>query len=177
MGASGGTDAHQNVLNLELRDGERGDSYRRMLRWFSNWLMVEEDSLEAYESALRAHRMALVFEILGTPAGFDFYLEDEGGTRWEMGSDAPVGEITVSCPTLATGSPRGLEEPEISVEVYRNGELWQSDCGSYEATGPAAYRVQVSMVPHHLTDFLGEEPEAWVKTYPWIYSNGIRVGF
>jgi len=139
--------------------------------------MVEEDSLEAYESALRAHRMALVFEILGTPAGFDFYLEDEGGTRWEMGSDAPVGEITVSCPTLATGSPRGLEEPEISVEVYRNGELWQSDCGSYEATGPAAYRVQVSMVPHHLTDFLGEEPEAWVKTYPWIYSNGIRVGF
>jgi hypothetical protein len=177
LGASGGTDAHQNVLNVELRDGERGDSYRRMLRWFSNWLLVEDDSLSAYESALRAHRMALVFEILGTPAGFDFYVQDATGARWEMGSEAPLGELTVSCPTLAAGSPRGAEDPEISVEVYRNGEIWQTDCGSFEATGPAVYRVQVSIVPHHLIEFLGEEPEPWVRSYPWIYSNAIRVGY
>jgi hypothetical protein len=177
MGASGGTDAHQNVLNLELRDGERGDSYRRMLRWFSNWLMVEEDTMAAYESALRARRMALVFEILGTPSGFGFHLEDGSGTRYEMGSDAPAGMLHISCPTLALGSPRGLDDPEISVAVYRNGELWQSECGLFEASGPAAYRVEVSMTPHHLVGFLGDDPEPWVKSYPWIFSNAIRVGF
>lgn len=34
--AAAGTDAHENVLPTLLRDGERGDSDRRMLRWFSS---------------------------------------------------------------------------------------------------------------------------------------------
>ncbi len=28
-----GTDAHENSFPIMLRDGERGDSYRRLLRW------------------------------------------------------------------------------------------------------------------------------------------------
>ena len=37
-----GTDAHQNSLPIEFRDGERGDSYRRMMSWFSNVALVSD---------------------------------------------------------------------------------------------------------------------------------------
>src|SRR5690606_1314326 len=42
-----GSDAHQNVLNLELRDGERLDSYRRALSWFSNHVYPRDGSAQA----------------------------------------------------------------------------------------------------------------------------------
>jgi len=34
----------------------------------------------------------------------------------------------------------------------------------------------VDMVPHHLTGFLGEDPDPWLRGYPWLLSNPMRVG-
>ena len=76
MTGVGGTDAHQNVMPMDLRDGERWDSYRRMLRWFSNILLVDGDGPDAYQGAIEDGRSFLAFEVLGTPAGFDFFLDD-----------------------------------------------------------------------------------------------------
>ena len=177
MGATGANDSHQNVMPLVLRDGDRGDSYRRTFRWFSNVFLVDGDSPERHQEALEHYRFYVVFHILGDPAGFELYLEADDGSNWEMGSDTPTGTLHVTCPTLAPSSPHGTEEPEISVTVFRNGEVWQTGCGSWPADGPASYRVRVDMVPYHLRPFLGDDPEQWLESYPWIYSNAIRVGF
>ncbi len=169
-----GTDAHQNTIPAVLRDGERGDSYRRMLSWFSNVLLAESADADAAEAALRAGRAYVAFEALGTPRGFDFRLVADGQT-YEMGSDAPPGVLVVGCPRLAPGSPRGVESPEILVHILRDGHPWATGCGLHPADGPAVYRVQVDVVPHHLRPFLGPDPEPWLRPYPWLRSNPIRV--
>lgn len=176
MGAVAGTDAHQNSIPAVLRDGERGDSFRRNMRWFSNVLLADDDSPEAAEVALSAGRLYVAFEVLGTPDGFDFHLVDDTGAVWEMGSDAPPGTVHIGCPGLSASSPRGTEAPEITTTLYRDGVPWKTGCGAFEVDGPAAYRVRVDLTPHHLRPFLGADPDKWMVPYPWIYSNAIRVG-
>lgn len=175
MVGTAGTDAHQNVLAYDLRDRERADSYRRMLRWFSNVLLVDSEDPAAFEQALRAGRSYVAFEVLGTPLGFDLHLES-GGAVYELGSDAPEGALVLACPTLSPSSPRGLEAPEITATVYKDGQPWRTGCGEHETEGPGVYRVRVEITPWHLREFLGNEPDVWLVEYPWIYSNAIRVG-
>src|SRR5690606_22674298 len=83
---TGGTDAHQNVLNYDLADGERGDSYRRMLRWFSNVLLTDGIEPADYQAALEAGRNYVVFEALGTPVDFTVWFEGASG-RQPVGSE------------------------------------------------------------------------------------------
>jgi hypothetical protein len=33
----------------------------------------------------------------------------------------------------------------------------------------------VDVVPRHLAAFLGEAADGFVRTYPWVYTNAIRV--
>ncbi|MEQ1501431.1 MAG: hypothetical protein ABMB14_04330 [Myxococcota bacterium] len=171
-----GTDAHQNVLPVPLRDGERGDSYRRMLRWFSNVVLADGDAPDDLQAAIASGRTYVAFEILGTPAGFDAHLERPDGTIGEPGSTSPDGTVVVTCPTLDPRSPHGLDAPEITVHVLKDGAKWQEGCGSWPADGPGVYRVEVEIVPHHLRPFLGDDPEIWLHPYPWIYGNALRVG-
>jgi hypothetical protein len=163
-----GTDAHQNVLPIDLRDGERGDSYRRMLRWMSNHVVA--DDAAGVDAALAAGQSAVVFEILGTPEGFRFVAED--GTP--MGGTTDAGALIVDCPALHPESPRGLEEPLITARLLRDGQPFAEGCGRFEV-GPGVYRVEVDIQPEHLRRFLGDEPELWLHEYPWILSNAIRV--
>ncbi len=172
-----GTDAHQNVMPVDAGDGERVDSYRRMLRWFSNLLLVDSDEAGAAEAALAAGRVAVAFEVLGTPEGVDLALETPGGEVVEMGGEAPAGELVVGCPSLAAGAPRGPADPEIAVHVLRDGEPWETGCGRFAVDGPHVYRVRVDITPHHLRPWLGAEPDRWIKVYPWVYTGAIRVGF
>jgi hypothetical protein len=174
MGASAGTDAHQNVLPLKLRDGERGDSYRRMLRWFSNVLLTAGNTPDDVQQALAAGRSYVAFEVLGTPVGFDFHLETPAGLV-EMGSEADAGDVVVTCPTVAATSPHGVETPEITATIFKDGQPWKQDCGRFPTDGPGAYRVRIDMVPNQLRPFLGDAPETWLHAYPWVYSNAIRV--
>lgn len=173
MMATGGTDAHQNVLKTPMRDGERGDSYRRMLRWFSTTLLARGTSLTDVDEAVAARRAYVAFEILGTPSGLDFRLDAPGGVV-EMGGEGAPGTLVMTCPKLAAASPRGLQEPEVTVRVIRDGQVWQEGCGSWEA-GPGAYRAEVEMVPRHLADFLVDAPELAERAYPWVYTGAIRV--
>lgn len=177
--ATGGTDAHQNVLPAELPDGERGDSFRRMLRWMSHHIRVpagtDGDDPAALQELLAAGRFSVVFELLGTPADVDLVLETDDGRTIETGESGPGGTLVVGCPRLATGSPRSEAEPEVVVRVVKNGQAWAEGCGEHATDGPGAYRVEVEQVPHHLDRFLGDVAEELVQAYPWVYTQAIRV--
>ena len=162
------------MLPAILSDGERVDSYRRGLRWFTTVLLAKSDSLADVDEAVASRRAFIAFEILGTPRGFDFHLETDAG-EVEMGGDsAATGKLVVTCPTLASGSPRGEGKPDISVIVYKDGQEFQQGCGEWPVER-GVYRVRVDMVPNHLTEFLGSVPTNLIKSYPWIYSGAIRV--
>lgn len=174
MMATAGADTHQNVLPAILSDGERVDSYRRGLRWFTTVLLARGDTLADIDEALAARRAFIAFEILGTPRGFDVHLETDAGVV-EMGADSAVGgKLVVTCPTLASGSPRGDDAPEIHAIVYKDGAEFQQGCGEW-TVGRGVYRVRVDILPKHLTGFLGSASTTLMKTYPWIYSGAIRV--
>ncbi|MFT7518286.1 MAG: hypothetical protein ACI9MC_000417 [Kiritimatiellia bacterium] len=172
----GGTDAHENSLPMLLRDGERGDSYRRSMSWFANYLLVDDLTPDAGEKALAEGRLWVIFHVLGVPSDLDVHLIDAQGTIYEVGSDAPSGDLHVSCPTLQSRSPRGDLQPEVQVTVYRDGVQWQTKCGVFPADTGHTYRVRVDITPHHLISFLGANPQPWLRPFPWAYSNAIRVG-
>ncbi len=174
MMATAGADTHQNVLPAILSDGERVDSYRRGLRWFTTVLLAKGDTLADIDEAVAARRSMIAFEILGTPHGFDFHLQTSGGVV-EMGADsADTGTLVVTCPTLASGSPRGADKPVITATVYKDGEVFKEGCGEWPVER-GVYRVRVDVLPNHLKEFFGSAPTNLVKTYPWIYSGAIRV--
>jgi len=172
-----GTDAHRNVMPLVLRDGERPDGFRRNMRWFSNHLLATDKSVQAADEALAAGRLYAAFEALGTPTGLAFYYVDGDGVEHEMGGQAsPGGTLHLDCPTLSAGSPQdGSALPEISGHIEKNGEPWQPGCGSYELTQPGVYRAVISIEPWQLRGFLGADPEPYLHSYPWVFTNPIRI--
>ena len=178
-----GTDAHQNVLNLKMRDGERLDGYRRMFRWFSNHTRVKTVTFDAVKEAVKLGRSYMVFEILGTPDGFDFYAR-AGNTTYEMGAavkvaDSPV--LRMTAPTVLGLSPSVkapvLESRLIQVDSAGKSTVVIKGSGSLVANAVAAgaYRVEVRITPHHLRPFLGQTPDKHLKQAVWIYSNPIYV--
>jgi len=164
-----GTDAHQNVLPLDLRDGERADSYRRMLRWMANTVLPEPG--ESVEDALAAGHSFVAFEILGTPDGFSFTASDGTG----MGGETTDTTLEIVCPTLHPESPRGPEEPELDVRLISQGVVVAEGCGTHIVDSAGAYRVEIDITPTHLTRFLGDDPQPWLRPFPWILSNAIYV--
>lgn len=172
---TGGTDAHENALPMLMSDGERVDSYRRMMAWFSNYLVVSETTPAGYQAALEAHQTYLVFDSLGIPTGFDVaYGDVHYGTSAE--SPAVGANLVVTCPTLASTSPRDGQLPEITATVFRNGAIWQSECGTFAVTESGVYRVRIEILPHHLTGFLADQADILVHAYPWVYSQAFRIG-
>ena len=171
MVGTGGTDAHENAIPSLMSDGERVDSYRRMMIWFDNVALVDDDTPEAYVEAVAAGRLFVAFEILGEPGAWDVHYGD-----LEMGGTAPLGdELVVSCPTLSASSPQMGGAPEITVAIYKDGALWQSECGTFTPDEPGVYRAVATITPWHLSEFLDDQ-QALIKPMPWLYSNAFRVG-
>ncbi len=172
------TDAHRNVMPIELSDGERPDGFRRNMRWFTNHLLAAEASVTAADEALEQGRLYAAFEIFGTPAGLQFWYTDPEGGDWEMGSAPPGGgTLHLDCPILSAASPRdGSGPPAITAVIYKDGALWQEGCGSWDVSEPGVYRARIDIVPTHLAGFLGQAPEPYLHAYPWVYTNPVRVG-
>ncbi|MBK9032777.1 MAG: hypothetical protein IPL61_16160 [Myxococcales bacterium] len=182
---SAGTDAHENTLPIMLRDGERGDSYRRMMRWFANVaLTTQPDDPVAIEAALAAGRMFVAFELLGTPVGFDL-VATAGATTFEMGDEvrADAGAtLTLTVPTIADLAAT-LPAPTIAARVVRIDSAGVAEVASgagptltVALDRPGAYRAEVRMVPRHLGPYLGLLGPAYSeRELPWIYANPIYV--
>ncbi len=182
-----GTDCHRNSLPQLTADGERIDSYRRMMIAFSNHLLVRPrpdgrwDDAELKE-ALRAGRLYGAFEYLGYPVGFDF-VALEGGAVREMGESVSLSagaRLAVKAAKVRDLAP-DAESPQIRVRLLhaREGgwnEVAASDGDlSFEPTAPGAYRAEVRITPAHLKGHIGRRFD-WIREEkPWIYSNPIYV--
>ncbi len=180
VAASGGCDAHENALGMELTDGERADSYRRMMSWITNHVLADSRSVADVEAALGAGRNAAVVEVFGTPVGFDFHAAMDADT-WEMGDSAPLGStLVVGVPRVDAGHPQD-PAPSISARLLRATaggavEVARATEGElrFEPSEPGAYRVEVRIVPHHTAPFLGSLARL-VRELPWVHSNAIHV--
>ncbi|MEI8255114.1 MAG: hypothetical protein WCJ30_05515, partial [Deltaproteobacteria bacterium] len=182
-----GTDSHENTFPSLLPDGERGDSYRRMFRWFSNVVRVDGPiDREHTMAALRLGRSYVAFEAFGTPAGFDCIARGASGLVTEMGgaallSDTPA--ITVSRPAVYGLDP-ALATPTVRLRVLRADVTapagWVEVASGVEPTltfrptVAGAYRAEVRIVPEHATLYL-PRLERLVREVPWVYGNPISV--
>ena len=91
-----GSDIHENSFKQQLADGERGDSYRRLMRWFGNHLLVPKGqplTPVLLNEAVRSGRGYTVFHLFGPPEGFDFYAAPAtaGQPMAELGDTVLVG--------------------------------------------------------------------------------------
>lgn len=187
-----GTDCHRNAFPMVLSDGERIDSYRRMMMWFSNHVLVKPAADGSWDdkqlkAGLAAARLYGAFEVLGYPEGFD-YRAEAAGLVHEMGEDVPFGsavELVVARPHVRELAP-SAEPPELRIRILRaveNGFEVVLDEGAdgtasevrYTPTLPGAYRAEVRLRPHHLRGALGAFPELADADFVWIYANAIHV--
>jgi hypothetical protein len=181
---SGGTDAHQNALPITLADGERGDSYRRMLRWFSNVVLTgAPDDPAAIERDLAAGQAFVVFELFGTPVGFDVHAI--GGAAAELGGEVAASAgatLEVTVPAIHQLDP-SLPVPEITGVIYRLDATGRTEVArgpgptlSAPLSAAGAYRVEIHITPHHLGGYLRDlGPDLAARDFTWIYASPIYV--
>jgi hypothetical protein len=180
------TDAHRNVFKEMRPDGERVDSFRRMMHWFSNYVLVPEGSpgtpLEdrTIKAAIAQGRLYGVFTVLGYPEGFDFCAK--GDRIYEIGeqpTETPV-ELELKLPRIAHLDP-AANTPDLEGRILKAGDgTWElvasgADTVRHQA-GPGVYRAEVHMMPYHLVPWLGSRPDTYLAEQLWIYTNPIYVG-
>ncbi len=187
-----GIDAHRNTFPTLLGDGDRIDSYRRMMMGFSNHLLVipEDDGSwddEHLRAALSAGRLYGVFEVMGYAEGFDFRAEDASGKRIaEMGDEVALADA----PMLKLIEPRMRSKPvdDVTPSIWmdllravddgdRGWELVASDTGTLEFSPveAGAYRAVVWMIPNHLAADMGDFVADAQNPKVWVYTNPIYV--
>ncbi len=175
-----GTDAHENVFQQVASDGERLDSYRCMLSWFSNYLLVTDDSWQAAQAALAAGRIVIGFDLFAPIDGFDARVLADGA-RHEVGATltwAPGAELRVDVPRFS--GPGGAAQ--ITTRLLRaEGESWVEVATTPDASlvypieAPGIFRVEVRVTAEHLRPVLYELERFASADYPWIMTNAFRV--
>jgi hypothetical protein len=185
VAASAGCDAHENAFPLKLSDGERGDSYRRMIRWTPTHALVDGPlTPDSVKAALTAGRTYVALEAYGTPIGFDFHAsqapDPPAPTTVEMGGTAQVGALLeVAAPTVYGVEP--AKQPAMTLRLLRAREGgWDEVAKStvaihYLTTQAGAYRAEVDFTPSHLAPYLGANPAKYLKQVPWIYASPVYV--
>lgn len=183
-----GTDAHRNTLTQMLQDGERGDSYRRLMLWFSNHLLVQPKGDGTWDDrdlkdALRAGRLYGAFELVGYPVGFDFHAAVDR-RNFPMGADVGLADqplLEVHMPAVQN-LRTDREPPVLTARILRaveNGfEEVASGPGdvSFAPQIPGAYRAEIRILPLHLRQDMGTDDDVLLAhDYVWIYSNAIYI--
>jgi hypothetical protein len=181
-----GNDSHQNTLPYRASDGERLDSHRRLLRWFTNHLMVTDLGLDSLRDALLQGRAWMVAEGLGTPVGVNFRAESSG-TEFPVGSTLTfvpgTTRILSALPTLHPNSPQKGSSPSLTQRLY-----WTSSSASsqwvatavdqdleFYPTERGAYRLEISTVPRHLKPWVRTDRDRLKQEYPWIVTNPVYL--
>lgn len=182
-----GTDCHRNTFPQLLDDGERIDSYRRMMSWMSNHLLVRPEADGGWDDrhlkeALAARRLYGAFEVMGFPLGFDFHATSSAGITEMGGTVAVDGEtrLTATMPTIRGLDPIA-EPPRKRLVLYRAvAGGWEPIAESegdldHPVSLSGAYRVEVRLEPRHLRGVLGTFSDLAERSFVWIYSNAIFV--
>ena len=183
-----GTDCHRNSLPQLLQDGERDDSYRRMMIAFSNHLLVKPQADGTWDDrdlkdALRAGRLYGVFEFMGYAKGFDF-VAVEAGAEHEMGETVSLANgvtLRVTMPSIQQLDP-AAPAPTLTLRLLRARDGGWDEVASttdasleHVATAAGAYRAEVRIVPRHLRPYIGTRVGYVKNERPWVYSNAIYV--
>jgi hypothetical protein len=185
-----GTDCHRNSFPQILPDGERIDSYRRMMGWFSNHLLVRPEADGSWDDAslkqaLSAGRLYGAFEVLGTPVGFDYLAVSADDAPHEMGETVSVSSgitLNVTVPRVSHLDP-AAEPPALTARILRAREGgWDVITSSAQSISlpvadPGVYRAEIRMTPRHLASSLGDYADSVGRNgdMVWIYSNAIYV--
>jgi hypothetical protein len=194
-----GSNAHRNVFTMPLPDGERIDSYRRTFHWFSNYVLVREgETVDAalIESRVRDGMSYGAFDYLGYAEGFDSHAT-VAGEVFEMGSEVPAGSGTVLrastphvldlpadtplAPTITTRIVRARTDCPLDVAVEAPDHCWEEVARGagevvVDAPGAGVYRAEVRILPTHVRDCLGPDPDTYLREVLWVYGNAIYVG-
>ncbi|MBY0472284.1 hypothetical protein K2X30_14045 [bacterium] len=184
---TGGSDAHENTIKSKTSDGERVDSYRRLMRWVSNHFLVSSRTYANIKSAVGAGRSWIVFEGFGTPVGMDFYA-DNGTTLYNPGETgtyaAGTTTLNLKLPSLHKNSPQGDRSPVIHAFLYKvNSDgtrtLVASSTGGgdirYTVPAVGIYRAVVTITPLHLADFMNYDRQKAFAEAPWILTNPVYL--
>ncbi len=179
------SDIHRNTFSGEASDGERLDSYRRLMHWFSNHVLLPAGPVDdaVLKEAILRGRMYGAFEAFGYPVGFDFHAIS-GSTVHEMGDTVPAGELAdlvLAIPSVHNLDPEG-PQPVITGRILElvDGAWEEVASGDADITFPASagvYRAEVRIVPNHTRPWLGMKADEYLAlSKVWIYSNPIYVG-
>lgn len=189
-----GTDCHRNTFKTILEDGERADSYRRMMIAFSNHVRVRPNSDgtvddRAIKEGLAAGRNWGAFEMLGHPVGYDAFATQTNGDVVEMGGTASTGAtLTVKRPHVKDLDP-AREPPALTLRVLRaidesDGfvEVARADASAGDIDvaldEPGVYRAEVRMVPLHLREDFRSDALFILREdadFVWIYGGTFTV--
>ncbi len=191
-----GTDCHRNSFPQMTSDGERIDSYRRMMGWFSNHLLVRPDGAGAWndralKDALRGGRLYGTFDVVGPAKGFDFHAREgdkAAAVVREMGDEAALAKgvtLHVDVPTLDRLDPAAAP-PTVTARILRAKEggwdvVATSSASSasldFAVPSPGVYRAEIRIVPRHLQHYLGgpEYTRLAESDFVWVYGNAVYV--
>ncbi len=189
-----GTDCHRNTLPIKLHDDERVDSYRRMMTWFSNHLLVKPGTDGTWDDrdlkdALTARRVYGVFEFLGFPEGFDFtatQVDGDGKAQlYEMGAEVSLAKgktwLHVRMPSIIRVDPKA-PKAKLVARILRAKEGGWDEVARVEdgdialqVSKSGAYRTEIRMQPFHLEPHLGFWKAKAKRDLVWIYSNVVYV--
>lgn len=197
-----GSDIHENSFKQLLGDGERGDSYRRLMRWFGNYLLVPGTAPltpASLHEAVRRGRGYSVFHLFGPPEGFDFYAEpaQPGQPTGELGDTVSVGaKLHLVAPrplpkddrrsepvlrlTLLRVAPGQSASQVVQTRLWSAAELQAgaSLVADTATLGAGAYRAEVTVIPRHLLHLLGAaagDSATYLHEFPYLYSGAIYV--
>jgi hypothetical protein len=190
--------AIKNVLlkggTIDLTDGDRVDSYDRLMRWLENRVLVTSIDQLQLQDALRKGRIYGVFTVFGDPQGFSFTAAASGGgaaPALQLG-DAAKGPLTLTLQVPAAPVPlRGAKftqaeglKAEVSARLLRTDSTGTSVVATstklgakltQQVTLPGAYHVEIWLKPKHLATALGSSSALVNQAYLWVITNPIYL--
>lgn len=178
---------------LTMSDGDRLDSFARILRWLENRILTPPGDLDLaqLQDSLRNGRSYGLFAVFGDPQGLRFAGRAPDDALLWIGDAAPgpvALELRVPArPVALNGAPF---TPADGDQAEVRAELWRTDANGstkvHESIGlgqtiplvadvPGAYHVELWIRPQHLRGALGSEDALADTWYLWVITNPIRV--
>lgn len=176
-------DVHRNALSGPMADGERMDSYRRVLSWYSNRVFVPTAApgvtRETVREALKQGRSYWSGDVAGDTSGFDAVVRTpDVAEPLRMGDETPFVEgmaVDVTLPPVPTGA-----QVEWAVVEMRADGSWGDlatavEDGANALPSAGVYRVDVRITPGHLKEALGSAAALADKPFVWIRTNPFHL--
>lgn len=193
-----------------LADGKRIDDYGRLLRWISNRTLVPKGTpaaelAQATQTAIKAGRTFVSYDVLGDPKGFDCAAKDQASGKWvDMGGQVSMGStLWLRVPDVqpmpwahwqAQDSHNPADLPSVSLVIWRivagkaEAEKMTTLAGApgeaiqFTPDQPGKYHVEVRIVPRHLRALMkGLQENMSAKEMVdieqrWVVGNPIGFG-